>query len=183
MFAVNLPSMLSIKLLMTAKTNGFCRLIHSYYIWAWHRKKYKGIQIAFFFSFPFKNIYCGYSLEAPLRGTSNEYQQYIFLWRNKKNQHLFDWKRWLIKRCTPASNKHKLAFQQTGTGKQSWSQQSDFNFFCPLQIHILLNAVANNFRRARSDLWISRLMCVLAIFVIHKILFARSSPSNRWSGI
>ena len=28
---------------------------------------------------------CGYSLEAPQRGTSNEYPQHIFLWRNKKN--------------------------------------------------------------------------------------------------
>ena len=31
-----------------------------------------------------KNIYCGYSLEASLRGTSNEYLQPMFLWRNKK---------------------------------------------------------------------------------------------------
>ena len=26
-----------------------------------------------------------YSLEAPRRGTSNEYPQHMFLWRNKKN--------------------------------------------------------------------------------------------------
>ena len=32
-----------------------------------------------------KNICCGYSLEAPCRGTSNEYQQHMFSWRNKKN--------------------------------------------------------------------------------------------------
>ena len=30
-----------------------------------------------------KNICCGYSLEAPHRGTSNEYPQHIFLWRSK----------------------------------------------------------------------------------------------------
>ena len=30
-------------------------------------------------------IYCGYSLEVPQFGTSNEYAQYIFSWRNKKN--------------------------------------------------------------------------------------------------
>ena len=31
------------------------------------------------------NIDCGYSLEPPRRGGSNEYQQSIFLSRNKKN--------------------------------------------------------------------------------------------------
>ena len=38
-----------------------------------------------FFLFLHENIYCGYSLEAPHWGTSNEYQQHMFLWRNKKN--------------------------------------------------------------------------------------------------
>ena len=32
-----------------------------------------------------QNIDCGYSLEPPRRGGSNEYQQYMFLSRNKKN--------------------------------------------------------------------------------------------------
>ena len=32
-----------------------------------------------------ENIFCGYSLEAPHRGASNEYQQHLFLSRNKKN--------------------------------------------------------------------------------------------------
>ena len=31
-----------------------------------------------------QNIYCGYSLEPPRRGGSNEYPQYMFLLRNKK---------------------------------------------------------------------------------------------------
>ena len=31
------------------------------------------------------NICCGYSLEVPHRGASNEYPQHIFSWRNKKN--------------------------------------------------------------------------------------------------
>ena len=31
------------------------------------------------------NIYCGYSLEPPRRGGSNEYTQSMFLSRNKKN--------------------------------------------------------------------------------------------------
>ena len=34
------------------------------------------------------NICCGYLLEAPGRGTFNEYQQHMFLWRNKKNTYL-----------------------------------------------------------------------------------------------
>ena len=37
-----------------------------------------------FFLFLNENIYCGYSLEVPQRGTSNEYPQYIFSLRNKK---------------------------------------------------------------------------------------------------
>ena len=36
---------------------------------------------------------CGYSLEAPHRGTSKEYPQHMFLWRNKKNIKAF----WLKK--------------------------------------------------------------------------------------
>ena len=32
-----------------------------------------------------QNIDCGYSLELPRRGGSNEYPQYMFLSRNKKN--------------------------------------------------------------------------------------------------
>ena len=32
-----------------------------------------------------QNIDCGYSLEPPQRGGSNEYPQYMFLSRNKKN--------------------------------------------------------------------------------------------------
>ena len=35
-----------------------------------------------------KNICCGYSLEAPRRGASNEYPQHMFSSRNKKN---FTW--------------------------------------------------------------------------------------------
>ena len=35
-----------------------------------------------------KNICCGYSLESPRRGDSNEYPQHMLLWRNKQNYHL-----------------------------------------------------------------------------------------------
>ena len=53
------------------------------------------VKAFFFFFFQSKSIdifsyfstktCCGYSLEAPLRGASNEYPQQMFLWRNKKN--------------------------------------------------------------------------------------------------
>ena len=43
------------------------------------------IKILIFFIFLFKNIDCGYSLEPPWRGGSNEYPQSMFLCRNKKN--------------------------------------------------------------------------------------------------
>ena len=37
------------------------------------------------FLFLHENICCGYSLEAPQPGASNEYPQHMFSWRNKKN--------------------------------------------------------------------------------------------------
>ena len=42
-----------------------------------------------FFLFLHENIiYCGYSLEVPQWGTSDEYPQHMFSWRNKKNIYL-----------------------------------------------------------------------------------------------
>ena len=38
-----------------------------------------------FFLFLHKYICCGYSLEAPHQGTSNEYPQHMFLWRTGEN--------------------------------------------------------------------------------------------------
>ena len=43
----------------------------------------KGSQIDIFL-FLHENICCGYSLEVPQWGTSNEYPQHMFLWPNKK---------------------------------------------------------------------------------------------------
>ena len=40
-----------------------------------------------------ENIHCGYSLEAPRRGASNEYPQHMFLWRNTKNINTFGLKK------------------------------------------------------------------------------------------
>ena len=41
--------------------------------------------ICFFFHISGQNIYCGYSLEPPRRGGSNDYPQTMFLNRNIKN--------------------------------------------------------------------------------------------------
>ena len=40
-----------------------------------------------FFHISAQNIDCGYSLEPPRRGGSNEYPQYMFLSRNKKKMY------------------------------------------------------------------------------------------------
>ena len=42
-------------------------------------------KLLIFLLFLNENICCGYALEVPQLGTSNEYQQHIFSWRNKKN--------------------------------------------------------------------------------------------------
>ena len=79
-----------------------------------------------FFLFIHKNIRCGYSLEAPCRGASNEYPQHMFLWRKKKNINIF--------------RLEKKAFYlelQYGSGKRT-------NFFFSFRGPILQSAI---FRR------------------------------------
>ena len=51
----------------------------------------RGIHI--FFLFLDENIRCGYSLEAPWRGASNEYPQHMFPSRNKKDISIFRMKK------------------------------------------------------------------------------------------
>ena len=48
---------------------------------------FTGVYIIFLI--PAQNIDCGYSLEPPWRGGSNEYPQSMFLSRNKKNIRIF----------------------------------------------------------------------------------------------
>ena len=48
---------------------------------------FTGVYIIFLISA--QNIDCGYSLEPPRRGGSNEYRQSVFLSRNKKNIRFF----------------------------------------------------------------------------------------------
>ena len=47
--------------------------------------KFPNNKFWYFFHTYTQNILCGYSLEPPLRGGSNEYPQSMFLNRNKKN--------------------------------------------------------------------------------------------------
>ena len=42
-------------------------------------------ELLIFFLYFHENICCGYSLEAPCQGASNEYPQHMFSKRNKKN--------------------------------------------------------------------------------------------------
>ena len=51
-----------------------------YFVQIFHRKSYFDISCE-----SAQNIDCGYSLEPPRRGGSNEYPQSMFLSRNKKN--------------------------------------------------------------------------------------------------
>ena len=55
--------------------------------WKFYHQKNENFQIKNndSFLFPAQNIDCGYSLEPPRRGGSNEYPQSMFLSRNKKN--------------------------------------------------------------------------------------------------
>ena len=45
-------------------------------------------KVLIFFLFLQENICCGYSLEVPQQGTSNEYSQHMFSLRNKKTIYL-----------------------------------------------------------------------------------------------
>ena len=56
----------------------------------------------FFFFITAQNIDCGYSLEPPRRGGSNEYQQIYVLSRNKKNN---------IYPCNPQILLYKVGFK------------------------------------------------------------------------
>ena len=55
--------------------------------WKFYHQKNENFQIkdSDIFHISAQNIDCGYSLEPPRRGGSNEYPQYMFLNRNKKN--------------------------------------------------------------------------------------------------
>ena len=66
-----------------------------------------------------QNIDCGYSLEPPRRGGSNEYSQSMFLGRNKKNK---------VYLCKPQFYYIKVGFKggQNYIGMFSWWKKSDF---------------------------------------------------------
>ena len=55
-----------------------------------------------FFLFLHENIFCRYSLEAPRRGASNEYPQYMFAWRNKKYLYILVKNAHYLELCCPS---------------------------------------------------------------------------------
>ena len=65
--------------------------------WNSHSSKWGAYLNRYFLISPQKTIYMyvfvemWYSLELPCRGNSNEYPQYMFLWRNMNN---FKWQKW-----------------------------------------------------------------------------------------
>ena len=65
------------------------------------------------FLFLLENVCCGYSLEAPWQGASNEYPQYMFLWKKKHNLNNFllkiEKKRHLIRSYAAESNETNIA--------------------------------------------------------------------------
>ena len=62
--------------------------------------------LIFFFHISAQNIDCGYSLEPPRRGGSNEYPQSMFLSRNKKNN---------VYPCKPQFYYTKVGFKGVNT--------------------------------------------------------------------
>ena len=50
------------------------------------------IKVLIFYHMSAQNIDCGYSLEPPRRGGSNEYPQSMFLSKNKKNNNVYPFK-------------------------------------------------------------------------------------------
>ena len=55
---------------------------------------------------PHQGMCCGYSLEVPHWGTSNEYPQYMFLWRNKRNIYLIHTLFWSEDLCSQTFDRH-----------------------------------------------------------------------------
>ena len=81
---------------MTTHNICFCReirkkkhvdllLLWSYVMTALDKTCFLTKKILVFFLFLQHNICCGYSLELPFQGNSNEYPQLIFLWNVRRN--------------------------------------------------------------------------------------------------
>ena len=77
-----------VKTLFSNWSRGYSLRKHAIQIyWKFYHQKNENFQIKNSDSFHIsaQNIDCGYSLEPPRRGGSNEYPQSMFLSRNKKN--------------------------------------------------------------------------------------------------
>ena len=71
-----------------------------------------------FFHIPAQNIDCGYPLEPPRRGGSNEYPQSMFLSRNKKNN---------VYPCKPQFYYIKVGFEGVKIIKACFRDDKDFS--------------------------------------------------------
>ena len=73
--------------------------------WKFYHQKYQNFQIkkSDICHIPALNIDCGYSLEPPRRGGSNEYPQSMFLSRNKKSN---------VYPCKPQFHYIKVGFKE-----------------------------------------------------------------------
>ena len=81
--------------------------------WKFYHQKMTNFQIKYsdIFHISAKNIHCGYSLEPPRRGGSNEYPQSMFLSRNNINN---------VYPCKPQFYYIKVGFKEVNIGVFSW---------------------------------------------------------------
>ena len=81
------------------------------------------------FLFLHENICCGYLLEVPQRGASNEYPQHMFSWRNKKN---IMWIPHLI--CSYGFMKKYIPKKTYLNKKQSFKKKRNLSFLSHLLV-------------------------------------------------
>ena len=84
-----------------------------------------------------RNICCGYSLESPRRGDSNEYPQHMFLWRTIENYPLM-----IITGLLST-----LEFlKQCNDREKAVCQFSSYHFLCSFEgIHLKIFTLATDF--------------------------------------
>ena len=101
------------------------------YCFCFYRQK-----VLIFFLILHENICCGYSLEAPCWGTSNEYPQHMFLWWNKKTIRILplSWAMHcaslhIILRLTRCRQSHEMCQSAVQLNYSDWYEHSFF-FLC-----------------------------------------------------
>ena len=109
-----------------------------------------------FFYISAQNIDCGYSLEPPRRGGSNEYPQSMFLSRSKKNN---------IYPCKPQFYYIKVGFIKVNKDPNHFSIQRFFNPFMSSGLFYL-----NSLDRSISSTWGVWLVYIIVMFYRHPII-------------